>query len=225
MEKVIVVSENGPYIVRGGIPLVEKRITKTSDGWEWADGRELPQKEVYALCRCGKSKNAPFCDGKSHKSFKGQETADRRPFEERAERLEGPGLTILDDRRCSKSYFCHTNDGSTWEMLPRTGDPDVKEKVVRTCNACPSGRTVAVDRDGTVLEDKLPERITVIQHSYDRVGSGLYVTGGIKLVSSDGSEYPVQNRMVLCRCGNSRNKPFCDATHINSRFKDSNGLP
>lgn len=225
MEKVIIIVENGPYIVRGGIPLVEKRITRTSEGWQWAEGRDLPQKDSYALCRCGKSKDAPFCDGSSHKRFKGAETADRRSFEERAERVEGPGLTILDDLRCSKSYFCHRKGGSAWSMLPHSDDPDVKQEVIRACCDCPSGRTVAIEPDGTVHEDELPQQITVIQHSYDRVASGLYVTGGIQLVSSDGFRYPIQNRMVLCRCGNSKNKPFCDATHINSRFRDSRGLP
>lgn len=224
MEKVIIITENGPYIVRGGVPLIEKRITHTSEGWQWAEGRDLPQKEVYALCRCGKSKDAPFCDGTSHKRFKGQETADRRTYAERADRLEGPGLTVLDDRRCSKSYFCHTKTGSTWEMLPRTDDPDIKARAVKACLDCPSGRTVPVDKDGTVLEEELPQQITVVQHSYDRVCSGIYVTGGIPLVSHDGFQYDIQNRMMLCRCGNSRDKPFCDATHINSRFRDSRGL-
>jgi CDGSH-type Zn-finger protein len=30
----------------------------------------------------------------------------------------------------------------------------------------------------------------------------------------------VRNRMALCRCGMSRNKPFCDATHVNADFID-----
>ena len=47
----ITVSKNGPYFVLGGIEL--KDVT-------W--GKEA-SKEHYALCRCGKSKNSPFCDG------------------------------------------------------------------------------------------------------------------------------------------------------------------
>jgi CDGSH-type Zn-finger protein len=37
---------------------------------------------------------------------------------------------------------------------------------------------------------------------------------------ADGFRYEVRNRMTLCRCGASRNKPFCDATHTSIRFTD-----
>ncbi|MCL6498436.1 MAG: CDGSH iron-sulfur domain-containing protein [Firmicutes bacterium] len=44
--------DNGPYLVRGPVRLVD------------ADGREWPlDREVVALCRCGGSSNKPFCDG------------------------------------------------------------------------------------------------------------------------------------------------------------------
>jgi hypothetical protein len=45
------VIKNGPYHVTGGIELV---------GAKWAQGAS---KEHYTLCRCGASKNKPFCDG------------------------------------------------------------------------------------------------------------------------------------------------------------------
>jgi CDGSH-type Zn-finger protein len=44
-------SENGPYLVSGEVRLTD------------VDGRELPHGEHMALCRCGASKNKPFCDG------------------------------------------------------------------------------------------------------------------------------------------------------------------
>ena len=50
-EPAITVSKNGPYFVVGGIGL-------ECDTW----GRET-SREHYALCRCGKSKRKPFCDG------------------------------------------------------------------------------------------------------------------------------------------------------------------
>ena len=52
----------GPYVVTGGVPLVEKIIVPRGRSYVFEDGRELPQAERYALCRCGKSKNKPFCD-------------------------------------------------------------------------------------------------------------------------------------------------------------------
>lgn len=42
---------NGPYMVRGGPALID------------AEQGEGASKEHYTLCRCGGSKNKPFCDG------------------------------------------------------------------------------------------------------------------------------------------------------------------
>ena len=58
--------ENGPYLVRGPVRLVD------------ADGNEFDlggRGEVIALCRCGGSTTKPFCDG-TH-SRKGFEAAER----------------------------------------------------------------------------------------------------------------------------------------------------
>jgi CDGSH-type Zn-finger protein len=46
---------DGPYLVRGPIRLLD------------SDGGEIPvQRRVIALCRCGRSRIRPFCDG-THK--------------------------------------------------------------------------------------------------------------------------------------------------------------
>ncbi len=43
---------------------------------------------------------------------------------------------------------------------------------------------------------------------------GPYVVAGIEeLVLSDGSTGEVKPKMFLCRCGMSKNKPFCDGSH------------
>ena len=57
------VSENGPYIVTGGLPLL-KQIIEINDNNEsigWTEGQKYPDREQYALCRCGHSKNHPYC--------------------------------------------------------------------------------------------------------------------------------------------------------------------
>lgn len=223
MDKVIRITEDGPYIVRGGVPIYEKVIARDDDGYCWKDGRELPQSEKYALCRCGASKDKPFCDGKSHKRFRGRETADRAPFDERAKLFEGPGLDLKDDERCSLSMFCHRREGSAWKLLPRSDDPEARNEIIRAACECPSGRIVAIGKDGEVFEDVLEPAIYIVQDPMRNVSSGIYVMGGIPIISADGEQYEVRNRVMLCRCGASRDKPFCDATHINKMFKDSRG--
>lgn len=61
----IKISENGPYLVSGNLPL-EKEIMVVGGENEperWKRGARYPQKDNYALCRCGHSANKPFCDG------------------------------------------------------------------------------------------------------------------------------------------------------------------
>jgi CDGSH iron-sulfur domain-containing protein 3 len=46
------------------------------------------------------------------------------------------------------------------------------------------------------------------------------VTGPVRIVDVEGRELtlPPGDAVVLCRCGNSRTKPFCDASHKSSGF-------
>src|SRR5665647_1653607 len=97
--KKILVSKNGPYIVSGRIPLIKKEIRNDADGYcsTWHDVETYPLQEQYALCRCGHSKNKPFCDGTHTKiHFDGTETADDTPYLERAEKITGPALSLTD---------------------------------------------------------------------------------------------------------------------------------
>ena len=45
------------------------------------------------------------------------------------------------------------------------------------------------------------------------------VTGPVELKDDDGNVYPAKQRMVLCRCGASTTKPFCDGTHSKIGFQ------
>ena len=47
------------------------------------------------------------------------------------------------------------------------------------------------------------------------------VTGPIRLIDADGNEYevPEGESVVLCRCGGSKTKPFCDKTHSKIGFE------
>ena len=60
----IVVSKDGPYLVSGNIPLKVQIITPNKEGlsWDWKDGQQFQAGKEYNLCRCGHSKNKPFCD-------------------------------------------------------------------------------------------------------------------------------------------------------------------
>ncbi len=45
------------------------------------------------------------------------------------------------------------------------------------------------------------------------------ITGPIELRDTTGTVLPTQARTVLCRCGASTKKPFCDGTHSKAGFQ------
>lgn len=215
----IKILKNGPYLVSGNVKLSEQIITPKEKGYVFKDGRQLPQAEKYSLCRCGKSKNPPFCDGAHIKAdFNGTETASKKKYNERAELLEGPNLDLLDDHRCARARFCHTNEGDAWELTEHSDNPKYREVAIKAASECPTGRLVAVDKTGKTFEPEYEPSIEILQDPEKGASGGIFVKGNIPIESSEGEVYEVRNRITLCRCGESSNKPFCDATHIPIKF-------
>lgn len=217
----IKIMKNGPYIVSGSVPLKEMIIVPKGEHYELVEGCTLPQSKIYALCRCGKSKNAPFCDGAHIKSgFNGEETASREEYDKRAELLEGPGMDMQDDYRCAFARFCHRDKGDAWELVENSNcEENIREAIIGA-SECPSGRLTAIMKDGYKIEPELEPSIVILQDLEMGVSSGIYVKGYILIESEDGEQYEPRNRIMLCRCGQSQNKPFCDATHVPVAFKD-----
>lgn len=213
----IKVLENGPYLVAGEIPLDMQTITPDADGgsWTWAVGKTLEAGPKYALCRCGASATKPFCDGTHAKvGFDGTETATRENFASQAVETEGPTLVLEDvDALCSVARFCD-NRGKIWNLMSGTDTPATRELVEHEATHCPSGRLVVRDRaTGAAVEPTLPQAIGIVEDPGMKCSGPLWVRGGIPVTSSDGYTYEVRNRVTLCRCGLSENKPFCDGSH------------
>jgi len=58
----------------------------------------------------------------------------------------------------------------------------------------------------------------LIEDPSQGVSGPLWLRGGIALLAADGFAYEIRNRMTLCRCGASSNKPFCDGSHVSKRI-------
>lgn len=214
----IQVTKNGPYMVSGNIPLYRMIIKcdgKTNIPLEWFFAGKLKTQEKYALCRCGQSKNKPFCDGTHFKAyFDGSEEYNNVPFEQLANKIEGPVLTLKDaEILCASARFCHRG-GDIWDQIPKSDDPEIKKNCIRNECDCPSGRLVIVDKaTGAEVEPQLSCAIGLIEDPVMGVDGPLWVRGGIPVYSADGKLYEVRNRVTLCRCGKSTIKPFCDSSH------------
>ena len=220
----IKIIKDGPYHVTGNILIKEMIITPENHQNVLVEGRILPQQESYFLCRCGKSKKAPYCDGTHGKvGFCGEETASKKPYSERITDItEGSSIKILDDDRCAYARFCHRKAGSVWELTEKDNDPFMRSEAIKAATECPAGRLEAVSLNGEKLEKIYEPEIIILQDPTQDASAGIFVKGPIVIESADGNEYEVRNRVTLCRCGESGNKPFCDATHINAGFNDSN---
>jgi CDGSH-type Zn-finger protein len=218
----IKVSKNGPYLVSGGIPLAEQIIVTDAEGYsrEWRTGRKHLVQGNYALCRCGRSKNKPFCDGTHMRvGFNGTETASRKPYLAQAERISGPDLELTDARvLCALARFCD-RAGGIWDLVRQPETPEAKDIATEEAGNCPSGRLVVWNKNGKAIKPIFSPSIGLVEDSQEGVQGPIWVRGGIAVESADGATYEIRNSITLCRCGRSSNKPFCDGSHCNKELK------
>ena len=71
------------------------------------------------------------------------------------------------------------------------------------------------DKVGNLIEPIYDKSIEILYDEEEKTSSGIFIKGGIPIEGADGTLYEERNRLVLCRCGNSKNKPFCDGEHLN----------
>ena len=220
----IVVTKDGPYRVEGSIPLAKQTIVADAEGSsrDWREGEPIQAPSTYELCRCGNSSNKPFCDT-THLTtkFDGTEVASRKAYGDQAGVLEGPQMDLTDaESLCASGRFCDP-DGSIWALVEQANDPETLEKVRRMAGNCPSGRLVVWDKStGQPDEPVLEQSIGLVEDPAAGVSGPLWIRGGIAIQSADGQTYEVRNRVTLCRCGASSNKPFCDGSHGSVGFQD-----
>lgn len=218
----ISVSPHGPYVVSGGLPIGRRRMVVSEFGepMTWEAKNELETAETVALCRCGQSANKPFCDG-SHVTakFDGAEANHDSSYEERQRTYPAAGIVMRDDRSiCEHAGFCGNRITNVWKMV-RNGDTEdtvKRAQVMAMVEHCPSGAlTFRLEEDGADVEPDFRPAIGVVDDG------PLFVTGRVAIRLTDGRTMEARNRVTLCRCGGSANKPLCDGSHKENGFADS----
>ena len=148
-ERKIIVTKDGPYLAFGGLPLVAKTqiVSEHGEPLAWRKDGEIDTQahelcQIYSLCRCGHSKDKPFCDS-THQtiSFDGTETADPRPMADRQQTFEGEGPLVVkhDDTLCAESGFCGTRNARLCDLVPAAHAADVMVEIIAMVEHCPSG--------------------------------------------------------------------------------------
>ena len=220
----VVVLKDGPYELQGELPLSRQTIETNADEESigWKEGERIPAPRGAHLCRCGHSLAKPFCDG-THKSihFDGTETASRAPYLEQAKEIDGPAVVLTDaEPLCAFARFCDPQ-GRIWNVAQSAG-ANARAIVEEEAGNCPGGRLVAWDRTSRhALEPSLPPSLGLVEDPARGVSGPIWVRGGVQIQAADGTAYEIRNRVALCRCGASTNKPFCDGSHASVTSRDN----
>ena len=195
--------------VKSGGPLLLKGLCSVAK----PDGTTLQRRQVTALCRCGASQDKPHCDG-SHNALNFDSEPNPPAKNDRIITYQGQHITVkYNPLACSHAAICGAqlkavfdSEKKPW-IQPDAGSVDAIKAVVK---ACPSG----------ALSYALPGAKT--QHLVDQStgvaieSNGPYHIKNIPLKSANQAPMGAcPDKYVLCRCGASKNKPFCDGSHVN----------
>lgn len=200
-------SENGPYMV--------KHLTSLKN----SKGETIQTKETIALCRCGGSANKPFCDGTHAKNdFSSKNLSDGSMNKRDNYVGKQSKITIHDNRGiCAHAGKCTDGLPKVWRMRVEPWiDADAADidAIIDTIRLCPSG---ALSYSIDAVEHRNQKRDPDITVSKD---GPYHVTGCIKLNNAVWGEGASTEHYTLCRCGASKNKPFCDGSHWHIKFQD-----
>ena len=201
---------NGPYYLAPSEGTAPAQLQRSS-------GASYPTVRGVALCRCGGSKSKPFCDGThSSNGFTSANTAD--PSLNKRQTYAGRRITIFDNRAlCAHAGFCTERLKSVFRYGKEPwidADGAGAQEIIETIRACPSG-ALSYALDG--IEPSKPARDPLITVT----DNGPYaVTGGVVLKDVEFGAGASKEHYTLCRCGASKNKPFCDGSHWAAEFKD-----
>lgn len=177
-----------------------------------SEGNLLPVKPMMLLCRCGNSRRKPFCDG-AHvkKGFTGEKLTDVSK-KDRVVSYRGKRITVGDNRAvCSRDGSCYRESPEVF--LPakfKWVKPDAApiEEIIETIKQCPSG-SLSYKIDGEWVKEWESEPLIKVAKN-----GPFEVKGGIELVDETGARPETRDHYTLCRCGQSKNMPFCDGSHV-----------
>ncbi|MFQ5510863.1 MAG: CDGSH iron-sulfur domain-containing protein [Candidatus Krumholzibacteriia bacterium] len=193
----------GPYVVKGLEHLKN------------AKGEDIPTKPSIALCRCGRSSTKPFCDG-THKTFDFSTGKVTDGTANKRDEYRGKQVTVHDNRGiCAHAGFCTDNLSAVFKLGTEPWiDPDgaVVEDVIAQVKRCPSGAlSYSIEEAEKRDKDRGPVVFVAKNGPYA-------MQGGIELLGETFGDGASREHFTLCRCGGSKNKPFCDGTHWKVEF-------
>jgi len=163
-------------------------------------------------------KGEPFCVG-AHGEIGFSDRKETDGHLDKRVNYVGKEITIHDNRGiCSHVGFCTESLPSVFKLGEEPWiDPNgaSEDEIITTIEKCPSG-ALSYSLEGVEHRDQEREPLVTVSND-----GPYFVTGGIQIVGHENRAEEVSNEhCTLCRCGSSKNKPFCDGTHWDIGFKD-----
>ena len=130
----IKITPDGPYLLYGNPPMDQEIIVLNDEGssWTYRKGNHFSTtEEPTALCRCGASKNKPYCDGSHHHTdWDPKETASHKPLLEDVEKYIGPTMVLADNEEyCAFARFCDAY-GRIWNLVQTAESQEERDLVI-----------------------------------------------------------------------------------------------
>lgn len=131
----------------------------------------------------------------------------------------GEIVVLWDPKKCIHARECvkglpqvFSSEATPWVDIKGAGS----EEIMQVIDKCPSGAlSYRKARDADTSARESIAKIKIIKNG------PLLVEGNCALFDGTGKEAASSGPFALCRCGGSRNKPFCDGTHIKIGFDDT----
>lgn len=182
-----------------------------------SDGQQMEAKPVAALCRCGLSANKPYCDG-NHKKLGFDGAAGENAARDKVYTYEGAEADVHYAKLlCSHAGECGARLPTVFAPSERPWvkpDNATVAEIEKVVQACPSG-ALRYSLKGATSQHILPDETGIVVEK-----NGPYRVFNIPLVGQKFSDAATPSKYVLCRCGLSKNKPFCDGTHHDAGWRD-----
>jgi thiamine pyrophosphate-dependent acetolactate synthase large subunit-like protein/CDGSH-type Zn-finger protein len=182
-----------------------------------SDDMALQTESKMFLCRCGGSHTKPYCDGTHLKNGFNSIRLTEGTNDQR-DNYKGRKVTIHDNRGiCSHAGYCTGGLPKVWKLGV---EPWIEVKagtaqdIINIVKKCPSGAlSYSVERKEHRDRESEPE-------IHLRKNGPYEVRGGVRLKDAEWGRGASKEHYTLCRCGGSKNKPFCDGTHWYVGFQD-----
>jgi CDGSH-type Zn-finger protein/uncharacterized Fe-S cluster protein YjdI len=122
-----------------------------------------------------------------------------------------------DAKRCTHAAECLSHLPQVFHLGHEpwvTPDKATAAEVSQTVMRCPTGALHFIRKDGITENSPVTNFVQILPHG------PLYLRGDIEIVSETGELILKDTRVALCRCGASREKPFCDDRHVGKPFRE-----